>query len=393
MRYVWKFDVGAGMTPVIREIPVRVDMGAAERTICALAADAFSRWCNGMKVGVLTNLNSRKNLSGGAVFESAGIGDDCLVCRTRDITEIRPALERFVDNGCEYWVADGGDGTLHWMLNEGREVLRCKGLWRDCGSYPRIIPSNGGTIDFVARTVGIKGRTDQVVQRLVDGLHADEKIDTVRLDTIEVRGHVPGDPDDHWSFERTGFAIALGGIGQKFFSKYYERPNRNPLDIIDISARASVGYLASLLPEKLLPDAASGIKDFGRFILSGTHADVVADGRAFDYGVYQGLHASSVEIDFGTMKLFEYARDPGKMHIVVGDLPLIECAWKWTWYVAGKPIPGKRWHEFAGASLDVRATGDQLLDPVIDGEMFFGFDRVGVRIGPAVDFALVPVRR
>lgn len=345
-----------------------------------------------MKVGVLTNLNSRKNLSGGCCFDAAGISEDCVVCRTRDISEIRPALEEFVDMGCEYWVADGGDGTLHWMLNEGREVLRRKGLWKEPGSYPRIVPSNGGTIDFVARTVGIKGRTDKVVKRLIDGLHAAEKFESVELDTIVIRGHRPGDPDGEWSFERNGFAIALGGIGQKFFSKYYERPNRNPLDIIDISARASVGYLASLLPDKLLPEAASEIKDFGHFILSGTQADVVADGRRFDYGVYQGLHASSVEIDFGTMKLFEYARDPGKMHIVVGDLPLIECAWKWTWYVAGKPIPGKHWHEFAGTTLDVVATGDQLLDPVIDGEMYFGFDKVGVHLGPRVTFPIISAR-
>jgi hypothetical protein len=344
---------------------------------------------NVMKVGVLTNVNSRKNRSGGLEMPDSQPGGACIVRKTRDLSEIRPALEEFVDQGCEYWVADGGDGTLHWMLNEGREVLKSRGMWAGERSFPKIIPSNGGTVDFVARTVGIRGRTDQVVRSLIDRARENDDFDMVELDTIEVRGHKPGDPDDTWSFERTGFAIALGGIGQKFFSKYYERPNRNALDIIDISAKTSVGYLASFLPERLMNHVSDDVLEMGRFVLSGTKADVVADGRKFEYDVLQGLHASSVEIDFGTMRLFEYAREPGKLHIVVGALPLAECAYKWPFYVVGKPIPGKNWHEFPGESLDVRAKTDELLDPVIDGEMYFGFDRVSVNLGPRVSFPVI----
>lgn len=345
-----------------------------------------------MKVGVLSNLNSRKNRGGSGCVAESRAGDDCIVRKTVDISEIRPALAEFIDLGCDCWVADGGDGTLHWMLNEGREVLRSKGLWGNGRNYPLIVPSNGGTIDFIARTAGIKGRTDQILGRLMELVREDAAIETVRLDTVDVRGHVPGEPADVWSFERAGFAVAIGGIGQKFFSKYYERANRNPLSIIDISAKASLGFLASLLPDKVESYVPEDVRDTGRFILSGTRADVVADGRRFDYEIYQGLHVSSVEIDFGTMRLFEYAREAGNLHIVVGALPLHECAYKWTWYVAGKPIPGKQWHEFAGKSLDVRAKGDELLNPVIDGEMFFGFDQLTVGLGPQVSFPVIPVR-
>ncbi|HOA13064.1 MAG TPA: hypothetical protein PLB35_02390 [Myxococcota bacterium] len=342
-----------------------------------------------MKVGVLTNLNSRRNRAGGSDLPAKGLKGSCVVRRTSDISEIRPALEEFIDMGCDCWVADGGDGTLHWMLNEGREVLKKRGMWNGGSAYPMIVPSNSGTIDFVARTVGIRGTTDQVVRSLLDGGGQDDDFETVCLDTIDVRGHVHGDPDGTWAFERTGFAIAIGGIGQKFFAKYYQRPHRNPLSIIDISARTSVGYIASLLPEKLESVFPDDVLETGRYILSGTRADVVADGRKFDYGVYQGLHVSSVEIDFGTMKLFEYARKPGQLHIVVGALPVHECAYKWPFYVVGKPIPGKQWHEFPGKSLDVVATTEQLLDPVIDGEMFFGLDRLSVRLGPQLSFPVV----
>ena len=339
-----------------------------------------------MRIGVLTNLNARKNRSRRLNALASRFGDDYIVRETREISEIQPVLEEFIELGCDYWVSDGGDGTLHWMLNEGRQVLQRKGLWQSERPYPLLVPSNGGTIDFVARTAGIKGRTEQVVRTLADGLRAGRNFHTVELDTIEVRGHQPGDTPDTWSFKRIGFAIALGGAGQKFFSKFYERPNRNPLGIIDISARTAVGYLSTLPPFKWVPYVPADLRELGRHMLSGTRAEVVADGRRFDYGVYQGLHASSIEVDFGTMRLFEHAREPGMLHIVVGALPAIEVIYKWTWYVVGKPIPGKQWHEFPGRSLDVEAAGGELLDPVIDGEMFYGFDRVSVRPGPRVAF-------
>lgn len=342
-----------------------------------------------MKIGVLTNLNSRRNRAGGSAMPEFANGCECVVRRTREISEIEPVLEEFVDMGCDCWIADGGDGTLHWMLNEGRRVLTKRGLWKDGQTYPMVLPSNGGTIDFVARTVGVKGSTDSLVRRLMELESVNHQLDTVQLDTIEVRGHNPGDPPGHWAFERTGFAVAIGGIGQKFFSKYYERPNRNPLSIIDISAKASIGYIATLLPRPLESYVPEDVRNLGRFILSGTRAEVVADGRKFDYGSYQGLHVSSVEIDFGTMKLFEYARKPGQLHIVVGTLPLRECTYKWSYYVFGKPIPGKQWHEFPGHSLDVRAVDGQLIDPVIDGEMYFGFDELSVRLGPTLSFPVV----
>jgi hypothetical protein len=90
--------------------------------------------------------------------------------------------------------------------------------------------------------------------------------------------------------------------------------------------------------------------------------------------------------------LFGHAREPGRMHIVVGALPLLECTYKWMYYVVGKPIPGERFHEFPGTSLDVTASGDELLDPVIDGEMFHGLDRLSVRLGPKVAFPVIRAR-
>ena len=187
-----------------------------------------------MQVGILTNLNSRKNRHshGRADRLREYAGSYAMIRQTRSLDEIRPVLEEFVDRDCRYWISDGGDGTLHWMINEGREVLFRRGRLSGREPMPCVVPTNGGTIDFVARKAGIKGRPDEIIHRLVDGLRAGIDIPTVEVDTIEVSGHRPGDPPGTWPFKRIGFAVAAGGIGQKFFSEYYRAPNPNPWTII-----------------------------------------------------------------------------------------------------------------------------------------------------------------
>ena len=68
----------------------------------------------------------------------------------------------------------------------------------------------------------------------------------------------------------------------------------------------------------------------------------------------------------------------------VGAARPLDCTWLWAFLLLGRPIPGGRWHEFAGRTLDVSARGGETLEPVIDGEMFGGFDRVRLGLGPKV---------
>ena len=120
------------------------------------------------------------------------------------------------------------------------------------------------------------------------------------LDTVEVVGHRPGDPDDAPSFRRIGFAAAIGGVGQRFFSKYYQAKNPTHWTILGVSLKAAAGQLASLGPLRGLPLVPQSLRDYGRFVLSGTPAVVTAEGRVFPEQRFQGLHVSALDIDFVT---------------------------------------------------------------------------------------------
>ena len=342
-----------------------------------------------MQVGILTNLNSRKNRSqpGRGERLQRVLGEDGIVRQTRQLDEIRPVLEEFVDRGVRYWVSDGGDGTLHWMLNEGREVLERRGLWQK-GRLPLLVPTNGGTIDFVARKAGITGSADAVIGTLLEGLRRGRDFPTVEMDSLEVLGHRPGDAPGRPSFRKIGFAVAVGGLGQRFFRLYYQERDPGPWAIIRVILKGSAGYVASVPPLDRVPLVPAWLREYGRYLLSGTRAHVVADGRDYGDELYQGLHAGAVNIDFGTVKLFRYAQQPGRLHLVVGVMNQLECTYKWVALVLGVPVPGKRWHEFPGQWMQVEARGE-LLAPIIDGEVFDGFDWLRVQLGPKVKVPLV----
>ena len=335
-----------------------------------------------MRIGIITNLNSRKNRAktDRASHLAGLLGPDGVVRETRDISEIRPVLEEFLDLGLDYWVADGGDGTFHWMLNEGRDALEATGRWAGDHPFPKLVPTNGGTIDFVARKARIKGKADDVIAALVAAVRSGREPSVVEVDAVELSGQRPGEQGT--SFRRLGFAVALGGIGQKFFKKFYDLPERGADDILKVILKSAIGYAATVHPFSHLPFPEDW-REHGRWLMSGTRASVKADGREFGYGVFQGLHAGSIEIELGPIRLFPYAA-PGKLHIAVGAARPIDCTWLWAFLLLGRPIPGGRWHEFAGHTLDVTASAGERLDPVIDGEIFEGFDRLQLGVGPKV---------
>src|SRR5476651_120322 len=79
-----------------------------------------------MEIGVITNPHSRKNRNRPdraerlqRIVGSMGEGHE-----TSSIESIKPVLRDFLRKQARYWVADGGDGALHWMLRMGMEVLQ-----------------------------------------------------------------------------------------------------------------------------------------------------------------------------------------------------------------------------------------------------------------------------
>src|SRR5689334_4495699 len=153
-----------------------------------------------MHIGVITNPNSRKNKNrpDRAQRLQSIVGALGEVHETESVDSIKPVLRDFLRKRARYWVADGGDGAMHWMMRMGMEVLQEEEFANTSTVMPLTMPTNGGTIDFIANNVGIKGDAEDLLavlrRRIESGARVEEtEVDSMVIDGVEVTpdGDVP----------------------------------------------------------------------------------------------------------------------------------------------------------------------------------------------------------
>ena len=170
------------------------------------------------RIGIILNPNSGKNRKaapGRAERLQAIVGRHGVVVQTRSLLELRPALAALLDEGVQCLVSDGGDGALHWMLNEGRRLIAEDPRFADA-VLPPALPTNGGTIDFVAKKAGLKGGAEQLVAGLVDAMADGAPPPEISVDSLEITGTEWAEGTMQ-SFRRMGFALAAGGASVQAF--------------------------------------------------------------------------------------------------------------------------------------------------------------------------------
>src|SRR4029077_19301011 len=111
----------------------------------------------GMEIGVITNPNSRKNRNRPDRAERLQriVGTLGEVHETSSGESIKPVLRDFLRKRARYWVADGGDGALHWMLRMGMEVLQEDEFVDQSVTLPLTLPTKGGPLHIAANNTRI----------------------------------------------------------------------------------------------------------------------------------------------------------------------------------------------------------------------------------------------
>lgn len=333
-------------------------------------------------IGVLTNPNSGKNRRNPgrlAELERAVLGHG-IVRQTRSLDELAGVIDEFFDRGCAYWVVDGGDGTLHWLLSTAHRRASERRQQGAEAPWPMVVPANGGSIDFVAHKAGIRGNAATIVEALVRALERGEPMDSVELDTLHITGRGPDE-----DFERIGFATAIGGVAQRFFDKLYQRDRIDAWGIMDVLAKASAGGMAGSTPRPLRDVLVPSLQQYADEIFEPTRARVEVDGTALSFDTFSSLQVGSIDINLGgVVRTFRHAAERGVMHAqaisssrlgVVANLPNI---------VLGTKIWGRDVFDGPAVELRAEAVGQGTLDPVIDGELCFGLSTLQVRAGPTL---------
>jgi hypothetical protein len=344
-----------------------------------------------MHIGVITNPNSRKNKGrpdrAQRLQEIIGATGEVHVTPTVD--SIKPVLREFLRRRAQYWVADGGDGAMHWMLRQGLEVLQ-EDEFRNAGiNLPLTMPTNGGTIDFVANNVGIRGRAEELLQGLRGAVEGRTRVEEVEVDSMLIQGIEATDEGDV-PFRTYGFASAAGGVGQRFFTKYYEDEDPNPRTIVKVVAKGVASMPVALTKLRQLPGWSTDMRDYARDLFAPTHARLFVDGMELPEREFAGIHVASMSINLGNVfRFFPKADEPGQMHALIGAISPLGIVRNIPRMHLGKELIGKGMLDRSCREMKMVAVGDELLAPIIDGEVYENVREASFTLGPRVRIAKV----
>ncbi|MBS1120891.1 MAG: hypothetical protein H6Q90_3119 [Deltaproteobacteria bacterium] len=337
-----------------------------------------------MDIGVITNPNSRKNRNRPDRAERLQriVGNIGEVHETASTAAIKPVLRDFLRKRARYWVADGGDGALHWMLRMGMEVLQEDEFVGQAVTLPTTLPTKGGTIDFVANNVGIQGDAEGILAMLRRNVEGSVTIVESEVDSMVIDGMQLVDGVEV-PFRTYGFASAAGGVGQRFYEKYYAESDPNPRSIVKIVANTVASAPIALSPLSRLPLGA--LRTYAKEVFAPTPCRVTLDGMRLPGDKFTGVHVASMSINLGNvLRFFGKAEQPGMMNAIVGTPSPWAIIRNIPRMARGEEMRGRNILDRPCREMVLEATGDELLAPIIDGEFYRNVTKLSFHVGPRV---------
>ncbi len=337
-----------------------------------------------MEIGVITNPNSRKNRNRPERAERlqrivGGMGE---VHQTTSVDSIKPVLREFLRKRARYWVADGGDGALHWMLRMGMEVLQEEEFADSSVTLPLTLPTKGGTIDFVANNVGIEGDAAGILATLRKHLEHGARIEETEVDSMAIDGIQVIDGQEV-PFRTYGFASAAGGVGQRFYSKYYADADPNPRTIVKVVANTVMSAPIALSPLSKLPLGAW--TTYAKDVFAPTQCKITLDGMRLPGDKFTGVHVASMSINLGNvLRFFGKADQPGLMNAIVGTPSPWAIIRNIPRMARGQEMRGSDILDRPCREMRLVASGTEMLEPIIDGEYYRNVKELVFRVGPRV---------
>ncbi|MFK7928005.1 MAG: diacylglycerol kinase family protein, partial [Myxococcota bacterium] len=254
------------------------------------------------------------------------------------------------DVGVEWRGVVGGDGA------RGRTLCSVSRCWAP-STWPAIVPFGGGTMNTIARSLGVSGP----VKRLAAGL----------------RSHIAGVqylvPTERWLLDvdgtRRGFLFGNG-----LFARYieaYEMGEPGP------------GRAASVLARATLSAMVGG--PFSSALGRPVHARLEVDGELLAEGPWLVASAGTVEqVGLGFRPFMGAIRQPGSLHALGIGCTAGELALQLPLAFRGRPFTHPKIVECVGKELVIRANEPQLY--MMDGDLTQGGPVVRVAMGPKVTF-------
>lgn len=306
-------------------------------------------------IGVINNPRSRVNKRDPSRMRAIGylLGSQGEAEATKTLDDLYRAAEVFKAERIDILGINGGDGTLHVTLTAFLQVYGDAPL-------PKIAILRGGTLNTIARSLGIFGRTEQILYDVIDRYHQGEPFQVTERHVMKV-----GD--------RYGFIFGNGLIAN-FLAAYYATGRPSPLT-------------GALTLGRAIGSAMLGTR-FTRDLFQRFRGAITVDGERWARPDFVTIAAASIaDIGIGFRPFFRCLEKPG--HFAVLGIHCAPLSLIWELPAIFRALPMRRHKAISAVSHEVRLEADEPFNYIIDGDCYRDAADLSLSTGPRLQF-IVP---
>ncbi len=307
-------------------------------------------------IGVITNPKSRANKKNPTRMRELGqlLGSRGSAEATRSLDELYRAAEEFKAAGIDILGINGGDGTIHVTLTAFLKVY-------GDAPFPRVAILRGGTLNTIAKGIGIVGSPSDILFEIIDRAHRGEEIPSQERHVMQIG-------------EQYGFIFGNGLIAN-FLEAYYGTGNPSPWTGAKLLFRT---VASAIVRGKLVRSL------FKRF-----EGDVLVDGETWARRDFVTLTGSTVpEIGLGFKPFYRCDEKPGHFAFLGMHCPPVGLSVELPRIFMGKPM--RRDKAISVVAKDCLLRSDEPFSYTIDGDIYTGARELAIKTGPKLRLITLP---
>ncbi len=300
-------------------------------------------------IGVISNPRSGKNKRNPGLARKLAyiLGDKDMLHQPGHLDDLAEVARHFRDHKVEILCINGGDGTAHTVLSTFLREYAGAPL-------PMIALLRGGTMNTMARNIGLQGTPESILGRIVNAFAADEALPTVERNLLVVDG------------QRAGFLFG-NGLMSSFLEAYYEGGDASPWKAFKVLVRTVSSALVggAFIRRLLRPVQVTVEIDGARWepqeylcVSAGTMADIGFGFRPFCRAPHHLDHFQAVGYACNAMD-------------IVGQLPRVRMG-----------IPMNHPNILEQVCKRMIIEGEEPISYMIDGDFHRGDKKLVVEVGP-----------
>lgn len=341
-----------------------------------------------MHIGIVINPQARRAADPGLPERLGALcrraGASATVLRTDSPSEVASAVAQLAAERADVLCPCGGDGTL---LSTVTALVR---VTPPGAPLPGLLLLPGGTMNTVAKNLGLRGPPEAILQALIERSAASSRglaavpafpQELLRLRTFDetplLRARDPRELEASPVpvTERYGF-LFTAAMGARFLLAYAQNPGPGPAAWLALRT-----VLSSLVP---------GGGAFARWLFQPTAATVSVDGELLPTDRHRVLLAATVpDVGLGMRVPWRGGCAPRRFNLIASSLPLWRNALQLPRLLRGEPLLGEPHEDRMARTARIDFAQQEPLS--LDGELFSA-RAAELSLGPTLTLLLPPTQ-